>query len=222
MCADDLTLDRLKLYDWYLPHQAWLKSIGSSSYHDPEDAQPHRANLAWADLTDAYLIGANLAGADLTNASLIYADLVGANLAGTNLAGANLMGAYLIGTNFTGANFTGADLTDANLSRVRLREAVGLPPAPVVIDIDRAILEAIGDGSTFDMTAWHSECRTTHCRAGWAIELAGKEGYALEARLGPSVAGALIYNASRPGVDVPNFICSTRRALADLRRCAKP
>lgn len=92
---------------------------------------------------------------------------------------------------------------------------------PVVPDIDRAILDAINRGTcSLDMLRWHF-CDTTHCRAGMAIHLAGAAGYALEKRTSPSVAGTLIYAASRPGVPIPDFYASNRTAMADLVACAE-
>jgi hypothetical protein len=64
------------------------------------------------------------------------------------------------------------------------------------------------------MASWHA-CATTHCRAGWAITLAGEAGAKLEAHVGPSAAGALIYQASAGYV--PNFYATDAEALADIR-----
>lgn len=70
------------------------------------------------------------------------------------------------------------------------------------------------------MTEWH--CGTTHCRAGWAIHLAGEAGYKLENELGPAVAGALIYQASDPNLErVPDFFANHQEALADIRAKAE-
>jgi hypothetical protein len=103
---------------------------------------------------------------------------------------------------------------------------------PIVLDIDRAILRAVERYGRLNMETWHGFanpngrhvvpfCGTTHCRAGWAIHLAGEAGYALEQRSGAAeIAGALIYAASRPGVPIPNFFASNDEALADLRACA--
>lgn len=124
----------------------------------------------------------------------------GANLSRANLSGADLSRAYLSGANLSGANLSGARR---------------LPPAPVVRDIDTAILAAIRAGGKLEMRTWHS-CRTTHCRAGWAITLAGEAGAELEKELGPNVAGALIYAASRPGQPVPDFLASNEEAMKDL------
>ena len=149
---------------------------------------------AGANLSYAYLGSANLAGADLS-----YAYLGSANLAGANLADADLSSAYL-----GGADLGGADLGGFN--------------APSIPDIDAAILAAIENGGTLEMGEWHT-CETTHCRAGWAIHLAGDAGRALETRIGPSAAGALIYAASGSH-PVPYWHAANAKAMADLRERA--
>ena len=156
-------------------------------------------------------VRANLTGADLSGADLSGADLSGADLRGADLSWANLTGAYL-----TGANLTGADLSEADLSGADLSGAIGLLSAPVVEDLHTKVAAAVGGGEGLHMAEWH--CGTKHCRAGWAIVLAGEEGAALEDRLGPAAAGALIYHAST-GM-VPDFYSSDATALADIRRCA--
>jgi uncharacterized protein YjbI with pentapeptide repeats len=161
------------------------------------------ANLAGANLTGAYLARANLDGADLTSADLAGADLAGANLAGANLAGANLDGAYLTRANLAGAKFTGADLAGAN-------------EIPVVDRLDSKILAAIDAGGTLEMEIWHT-CETAHCRAGWAITLAGETGKRLEDAYGSAAAGALIYARAYPNLRVPNFYTTNAAALADIR-----
>jgi hypothetical protein len=170
------------------------------------------ANLEGANLRYARLRGANLEGANLEGANLRYANLEGANLRYANLEGANLEGARL-----EGANLEGARLEGANLRYAKLRNAIGLPDAPVVDDLDAKIL-AMVDGpdahGSLDMDVWHT-CETTHCRAGWAIHLAGEAGYDLESRLGSATAGSLIYYASTGRI--PNFYATTDEALADLR-----
>ena len=91
---------------------------------------------------------------------------------------------------------------------------------PVIASIDAAILAAIeAPGHALDMKMWHT-CGTTHCRAGWAITLAGEAGAALERAIGSAAAGTLIYAASRPNQPVPDFYASNEDALADLRACA--
>ena len=146
--------------------------------------------------------------AESTRDALQKARAACANLTDANLRGADLTDADLTGANLTDANLTGANLRGANLMRV-----------PVVPYIDAAILAAIDAGGTLNMAQWHT-CETTHCRAGWAITLAGPAGAALEDKIGAPAAGALIYAASRPGQRVPNFYADDAEALADLRACA--
>ena len=105
----------------------------------------------------------------------------------------------------TRAVLTGAVLTGADLTGV-----------PRVEHIDAAILAAVEAGGKLAMDTWHT-CKTTHCRAGWAITLAGEPGAALEARVGPAAAGSLIYAASRPGMPVPDFYATNEAALASMR-----
>jgi hypothetical protein len=176
------------------------------------------ADLSDADLTDAYLAYANLARANLTRANLTRANLADvnltdANLTRTNFASAYLVGANLIGTNLTGTNLRGVNLTGANLASAKY-EGV-----PVVRGLDAKILKLIesGDGQ-LNMTAWHT-CKTTHCRAGWAVTLAGDAGRKLEAKIGTAAAGALIYHRSTGRV--PDFYASNKDALADIVACAR-
>jgi hypothetical protein len=153
------------------------------------------AVLKRTTLTEAMLRGADLRGAMLTGAMLTGAMLTGAMLTEADLRGADLTGAML-----TGADLRGAMLTEADI--------------PVVPALDHAILAALEAGGTLDMRTWHT-CGTTHCRAGWAIVLAGDAGVQLEARVGAGTAGALIYAASTGYI--PNFYATHADALADLR-----
>jgi len=57
-------------------------------------------------------------------------------------------------------------------------------------------------------------CKTTHCRAGYAVCLAGKEGWNLERRLDPEDAGIMIYFKSVG--HHPNFYAGTEDALYDI------
>jgi uncharacterized protein YjbI with pentapeptide repeats len=189
------------------------------------------ADLMGTDLRRADLTLANLAGANLMGTDLMNANLAGANFTRTNLAGADLMNANLSETNFTGANLTdayfenanlmGADLTGADLTNVDT--IIPNDEIPVVPNIDAAILSEIEAGGILDMYTWHGSpgywCGTTHCRAGWAIHLAGAKGKELEDKYGAQIAGMLIYIASRPG-PAPWFFDTTENALADIRKCA--
>ena len=161
------------------------------------------ADLSGADLRCADLSGANLSDANLSGAVLRYADLSGAVLRCANLRGADLRYADL-----NGAVLRGADLRYANLSDV-----------PKIEDLDAKIVAAIECGGKLDMNHWHT-CETTHCRAGWAITLAGEDGIALEKKFGSAAAGALIYAKSTPDAKIPNFYASTKEAMEDLLKRA--
>jgi len=200
------------------------------------DANLSGADLSEADLSGAYLRGANLRAADLSEANLRGADLRGADLWGANLSEANLRGtelswadlseAYLRGANLRAADLRAADLSEANLSGANLSGAdlscANLSEAildwdeiPLVPNIDAAVLEAIEAGGKLEMETWHT-CKTTHCRAGWVITIAGEDGKALEEQLGTNAAAALIYarSGSHP---VPNWYASTETALEDIK-----
>ena len=150
----------------------------------------------------ANLSGADLSGARHDDADLRDANLRDADLSDADLSCANLSRADLSGVDFSGANLLGADFSDVDV--------------PVIPDIDATILAAIEvPGAALEMARWHT-CETTHCRAGWAVHLAGEAGYALEKRLGPSAAGALIYAASGSH-PVPEWGATDEDALEDLR-----
>ncbi len=72
------------------------------------------------------------------------------------------------------------------------------------------------------MDNWHT-CDTTHCRAGWVVVLAGKEGKELEDKTSTLFAGYQIYKKSNPSIHVPPtmFFKSNKEAMADIERCAK-
>ena len=72
------------------------------------------------------------------------------------------------------------------------------------------------------MSRWHT-CGTTHCRAGWAVHLAGEPGYALERFHGTALAAQLIYRESFPAAPVSpvRFFETDEQALADMRACAE-
>jgi len=199
-----------------------------------------RADLRDADLRGADLLGADLSGADMRDANLSGADLSGANLREAKLREANLSGAYLSGVKLRGADMTGADLSDADLrgadlSGANLRDAdlgeadlsganlwgavLNWDQIPLVVNIDATILSAIEDNGTLNMAEWHI-CDTTHCRAGWAVVLAGAQGRKLEEQLGTNAAAALIYarSGSHP---VPNWYADNRTALEDMTSRAK-
>ena len=153
----------------------------------------------------AYLSGAYLRDANLRDANLRGANLRDANLRGADLSGANLHDAYLRDANLRDANLSGAKWGD-------------LSAFPLIENLDAKILAAIETtGCALDMRDWHT-CETTHCRAGWAIHLAGDAGKVMERLLGPAVAGAYLYQRSTGRV--PNFYATNEEALADIREQA--
>jgi hypothetical protein len=190
-----------------------------------------RANLSGADLIGADLIGADLRradlrradlrGADLSGADLGWANLIGADLRGADLSGADLRGADLSGADLRGADLRGADLRWADLRWADLRGA-DLGGAPVIEDIHAKVYAAASQPGALDMGKWH--CGTSHCRAGWVVTLAGKEGLDLESKIGTPAAAVAIYMASDPDrwkeERLPDFYCDNATALADMARMA--
>ena len=70
---------------------------------------------------------------------------------------------------------------------------------------------ALAAPENFTMSDWHA-CGTAHCIAGWAVHLKGEEGYALEKKVGPATAGALLL-----GVDAASlFFLSKGEATGRL------
>jgi len=164
-----------------------------------------------------------------------WAIKAGANLAGANLAGADLAGAYLARAYLADAYLAGADNLPGGVEKSDPPEPYERKPAaeryaeraarfrarhpdvPVIPDIDVRILAAVENGGSLEMGSWHT-CETTHCRAGWAIHLAGEAGYALERQYNAEQAGRMIYLASTGRV--PHFYATNERALEDIRECA--
>jgi hypothetical protein len=210
----------------------WTGKVQVSAEIECDPDASYSVKLALA-VRWAFKARANLEGANLEGANLAGAYLAGANLAGANLSGAYLAGAYLAGADLAGAYLAGAYLARANLTGADLARAINIKDEeiPAIDNIDAVILSEIEKGGTLDMDAWHGQdghwCGTTHCRAGWAVHCAGKQGRDLEVRIGTQMAGTLIYQKSRPGVPAPYFFASNEEALADLRerasrQCATP
>ncbi|HSS38574.1 MAG TPA: pentapeptide repeat-containing protein, partial [Polyangia bacterium] len=207
---------------------------------DLADADLAGAYLAGANLADAYLAGAHLADADLARANLARANLADADLAGADLADADLADADLARADLARAKNTppiadGSPASNTPAPALRTRDdwekqraenaaaraqryRERHPDVPVVERLDARILQVVsaGDGR-LEMNNWHS-CETTHCRAGWAVHLAGAAGYELEKKHGPRIAGAMIYRASTG--KAPHFFADNATALDDIKRCA--
>ena len=187
------------------------------------------ANLRGADLRGASLCNTDLRGANLCDANLCYALLCDANLCYALLCDADLRGANLCNADLRGANLCNADLRNADLCNADLRGASlcntdlrganlrEMSFVPKIENLDGKILDAIGkEGCSLNMRDWHT-CETTHCRAGWAIHLAGESGRVMEGLLGSSTAGALLYARAYPEMKIPDFTASNEDALADIK-----
>ena len=71
------------------------------------------------------------------------------------------------------------------------------------------------------MGEWHT-CDTTHCRAGWVVNLAGEEGKRLESKSSTLFAAMQIYKASSDIMVSPvRFFESNDVAMLDIKRCAE-
>ena len=203
-----------------------VKAGISLEYADLSDADLRRADLRGEDLRGANLRRAGLRYAVLRCADLRCADLRCADLRGADLRGEDLRGADFSGANLRGANLTRANLRDANLSDANLRDANfsganlqdvdwGDVDIPVVKNIHKRVYEAATTGAL-------NMGETTHCRAGWAIVLAGKQGRKLRKKYGTSVTACMIYSKSDPEMTwMPDFDCSDAEALRDMKRMAR-
>jgi len=90
---------------------------------------------------------------------------------------------------------------------------------PVIEDIHKKIYEAASNPGALNMNTWHS-CNTTHCRAGWAVHLAGEAGYELEKRTSVLFAAQQIYKASGYEISPVRFLDENAAAMADMKRLA--
>ncbi len=160
-------------------------------------------------LRGAYLRGAYLRGADLRGAYLEGADLEGADLEGADLEGADLEGAKGLD-----ANNRPIPLTAEEYQQRAVEYRQKHPEIPVVPALDSTICNIVNTGQgKLQMSNWHT-CDTEHCRAGWAIHLAGDKGYDLEAKFGSRMAGGMIYRASTGRY--PDFFANNEEALKDI------
>ena len=71
------------------------------------------------------------------------------------------------------------------------------------------------------MDSWHT-CNTTHCRAGWIVHLAGKEGYELEKETNTSFAAMMIYKASSDIIPTFNdfYVMNNDKSMENIIMCA--
>lgn len=184
------------------------------SHSDLSGSDLTRAELAETRLIGTNLQGARLTAADLTEADLTGADLTGADLQDTDFENATLSRAKLSGTDLKNASLSGAKLNGTDVT------ATAAGRIPVVQGLHRKVADAVQDTALLDMDRWH--CGSAHCRAGWVVTLAGKEGRALEEKLGTGAAAALIYAVSETATfeteTIPDFFAGNDEALADIRR----
>jgi len=98
----------------------------------------------------------------------------------------------------------------------------GPPEIPVIADIHKTIFAAVSKPGALDMGDWH-RCENTHCRAGWAVTLAGEAGAKLEAFYNTPLAAMMIYDASDPSfrINPARFFDQNAAALEDMRRLAE-
>ena len=120
--------------------------------------------------------------------------------------------------NLRNADLRGANLRNADLTNASLFGAKGLP---IVSDSQQRLRAVASEVLAFpnglQMEAWHGDCGTTHCLAGWAIHHAGPIGKVLEQLHGPYMAGLLLL-----GVDAAeHFYDSKDDAIAWLQSVAQ-
>jgi len=179
-----------------------------------EEAESLRDAVVKAIANRQSLSGADLSGADLSGADLSGADLRSADLSGAYLSGADLRSAYLSGAKGIDADGASKLLTEADYLEIRDTFRKKHPEIPIVANLDSSICQIVNSGKgQLEMSTWHS-CKTTHCRAGWAIHLAGKPGYELEEKFNAHYAGIMIYLASTGRH--PDFFASNEDALKDI------
>ncbi len=102
---------------------------------------------------------------------------------------------------------------------------------PKIENIHTKILEAVTKPEALDMSDWHKSieineagvyCGTTHCRAGWVVALAGKEGIELEQKTSTVFAAMMIYKeSSNIRVSPTRFYENNEKAMEDMVLCAQ-
>jgi hypothetical protein len=91
---------------------------------------------------------------------------------------------------------------------------------PTIENIHQKIYEAASIPGSLEMSTWHT-CEKTHCRAGWTVTLAGKEGKELERFFNTELAAMLIYRESGYEINPARFYDDNAEALADMKRLAE-
>ena len=91
---------------------------------------------------------------------------------------------------------------------------------PKIENIHQKIYAAASSPNALDMSKPHT-CKTTHCRAGWVVALAGEDGFELEKRFNWELAAMLIYRESGSPINPARFYDSNDVALADMKALAE-
>jgi lysine/ornithine N-monooxygenase len=91
---------------------------------------------------------------------------------------------------------------------------------PVIKNIHQTLYKAVSQPDALNMATWHS-CETTHCRAGWVVTLAGKEGKELEKKTTTLFAAMQIYKASGYEISPVRFYDDNKKAMEDMKRLAE-
>ena len=101
------------------------------------------------------------------------------------------------------------------------KEKHEFPEVPKIENVHQKVFAAASDKGALDMRNWHT-CETTHCRAGWVVTLAGKEGRNLEEKTSTLFAAMQIYKASSSiRVYPPRFFDENEKALEDMKQCSE-
>ena len=198
--SDNVILDGADLHGVYLYK---MTAPGIRLRH----ADLGHSRIGQCDFSDS-----DFTGADFFQARILNSTFADSQMSHTNLSHASLALSDFRSVDFLGANFQRTIFDSGDFTGARFPEG-----APKVENLDSKILAAIEAGGTLDMGVWHTS-DTTHCRAGWAVKLAGGPGKLIEGWFGPCAAGTLIYHASTGRV--PNFFANDTDTLADIRRCA--
>lgn len=98
--------------------------------------------------------------------------------------------------------------------------SAAIPEVPVISGIHRKVYAAASDTGALDMSYWHT-CETTHCRAGWVVNLAGAAGSALEAFFNTELAAMKIYEASGYKINPCRFYDTNDVALEHMLELAE-
>lgn len=170
-------------------------------------------DMRGADFRKAHILGKEV----LSGLDLRCCDLRGACFRYSTLFEPDFRNADLSGADFREVSFRGALLSGSVVRGTRF----SLEGVPVVPDIHAQVYARASAEGALDMETWHT-CETTHCRAGWVVHLAGKQGSILERVVGTEAAATLIYLKSDPSMtDVPGFHEHSTDALQGMREMAK-